>query len=79
LGVVNVIDKAGVAMGELVFFAHDSTIATNALVERNLARTGLLTTQGFRDVLEYHTPRRVNFQWATTDQFCTGGNSLDHH
>jgi N-methylhydantoinase A len=41
---------AEVAMGEVVFFAHGSTIATNALVERNLAKAGLLTTKGFRDV-----------------------------
>jgi hypothetical protein len=46
LGVVNVIDKAGVAMGEVVFFAHGSTIATNALVERNLAKTGLSFAPG---------------------------------
>lgn len=58
LGVVNVIDKAGVATGEVVFFAHGSTIATNALVERNLAKTGLLTTKGFRDVLELRRGNR---------------------
>jgi N-methylhydantoinase A len=58
LGVVNVIEKAGVAMSEVVFFAHGSTIATNALVERKLAKTGLLTTKGFRDVLELRRGNR---------------------
>jgi N-methylhydantoinase A len=58
LGVVNVIDKAGLAMAEVAFFAHGSTIATNALVERNLAKTGLLTTKGFRDVLELRRGNR---------------------
>ena len=55
LDVVNVIDKAGMGM---VFFAHGSTIATNALVEHNLAKTGLLTTKGFRDVLELRRGNR---------------------
>ncbi len=58
LGVVNVIDKAGLVMGEVAFFAHGSTIATNALVERKLAKTGLLTTKGFRDVLELRRGNR---------------------
>ena len=35
-------------MSEVVFFAHRPTIATNALVERKLSKTGLLTTKGFR-------------------------------
>ena len=37
------------ASGELV---HGTTIATNVLAQRRLARVGLLTTRGFRDVLE---------------------------
>jgi N-methylhydantoinase A len=45
-------------MGEVVFFAHGSTIATNTLVERKLAKTGLLTTKGFRDVLELRRGNR---------------------
>src|SRR5262249_58066081 len=33
-------------------FAHGTTVATNALLERRGARTALLTTEGFRDVIE---------------------------
>ena len=33
-------------------FAHGMTVATNALLERRGARTALVTTEGFRDVLE---------------------------
>ena len=58
LGVISVIEKAGINMSEVVFFAHGSTIATNALVERKLAKTGLLTTKGFRDVLELRRGNR---------------------
>jgi N-methylhydantoinase A len=45
---------AGVAAGpaELKVIVHGTTTATNALLERKGARTGLITTRGFRDVLE---------------------------
>ncbi len=37
---------------------HGTTVATNALIERTTARTGLLTTEGFRDVLAIGTQSR---------------------
>ena len=37
---------------EMTTFRHGSTIATNAILERKGANTGLVTTEGFRDVLE---------------------------
>jgi N-methylhydantoinase A len=39
-------------LGEVAAFAHGMTVATNALLERRGARTALVTTEGFRDVLE---------------------------
>ena len=39
-------------LGEIAAFAHGMTVATNALLERRGARTALVTTEGFRDVLE---------------------------
>jgi N-methylhydantoinase A/oxoprolinase/acetone carboxylase beta subunit len=41
-----------VAPAEITRFVHGSTIATNAVLERKGARIGLITTEGFRDVLE---------------------------
>ncbi len=38
--------------GEISFLAHGTTVATNAVLEREWADTALLTTEGFRDVLE---------------------------
>jgi N-methylhydantoinase A len=43
---------ASVAPGEINVLVHGTTTATNALIERKGARTGLITTRGFRDVLE---------------------------
>ncbi|CAA9475629.1 MAG: N-methylhydantoinase A [uncultured Solirubrobacteraceae bacterium] len=40
------------AVGPVAAFAHGMTVATNALLERSGARTALVTTEGFRDVIE---------------------------
>ena len=51
-GVVNTLRKAEVDAGEASFFVHGSTVVINALTERKGAKTALITTYGFRDVLE---------------------------
>lgn len=43
---------AGFSLAEIARVLHGSTVATNALLEKKLARTALLTTEGFRDILE---------------------------
>jgi len=52
LGVMSALDEVGVEAERVRAFAHGTTVATNALLERSGARTALLTTEGFRDVLE---------------------------
>jgi N-methylhydantoinase A len=52
VGVMNAISASGVDAGSLSALAHGMTVATNALLERRGARTALVTTEGFRDVLE---------------------------
>jgi len=52
MAVMDALTQAGVDPSELVQFLHGTTIATNALIERRGARCALLTTRGFRDVLE---------------------------
>jgi N-methylhydantoinase A len=51
-GVLNALAEAGLELQELALLVHGTTTTTNALLERKLARTGLITTRGFRDVLE---------------------------
>jgi N-methylhydantoinase A len=52
-GVVRALEEvAQLAAGTVASFAHGSTVATNALLERRGARMALVTTEGFRDVLE---------------------------
>jgi N-methylhydantoinase A len=51
-GVVAAIEAAGTAAGDLDLVIHGTTATTNAVLERKVARVGLVTTEGFRDVLE---------------------------
>ena len=51
-GVVALLHDAGSAPATVRTLIHGTTLATNALIERKGARTGLLTTQGFRDAVE---------------------------
>ena len=51
-GVLAAIAETGVALAGVNSIVHGTTITTNALLERKLARVGLITTRGFRDVLE---------------------------
>lgn len=60
-GVMDVIDQSGVNPAEFDFFAHGTTVIINALTERKGARTGLITTTGFRDVLEIARGNRPDF------------------
>ncbi|WP_108174705.1 hydantoinase/oxoprolinase family protein [Phreatobacter oligotrophus] len=52
VGVVKAIEAAGVSPAELDLIIHGTTATTNAVLERKVAKVGLITTEGFRDVLE---------------------------
>jgi N-methylhydantoinase A len=51
-GVVDSLEAGRVALGALAYLVHGSTVVINALTERTGVRTALVTTRGFRDVLE---------------------------
>ena len=54
----SVIAEAGVTPGQVQIVIHGTTLATNALIERKGAKTALLTTEGFRDVVEIRHENR---------------------
>lgn len=47
-----ILRDAGAMPAEVGYVAHGTTVATNALIEGKVARTGFVTTEGFRDMLE---------------------------
>jgi N-methylhydantoinase A len=51
-GVIAAFDAAGADLRDIDLIVHGTTTTTNAVLERALCKTGLITTQGFRDVLE---------------------------
>lgn len=51
-GVLAAFDAAGAELSQIDLIVHGTTTTTNAVLERQLAKTGLITTLGFRDVLE---------------------------
>ena len=67
-GVVTVLHDAGRQAGEVRGVIHGTTLATNALIERKGARTGLLTTAGFRDAVEIGREGRYDMYDLFIDQ-----------
>ena len=58
--VLGAFGRTAVSSDQVAFFGHSSTVALNALLQRAGSRTGLVTTAGFRDVLEigrFNRPR----------------------
>ena len=66
-GVAGILRQTG---GEAEDILHATTIGSNAILERKTARTALVTTQGFRDVLEIRDlrmPRLYDINWTKPD------------
>ena len=65
-GLSEVLRASGVAPAEVAEIRHGTTVASNAILERKGARTGLIATEGFRDILEIRTlrmPRLYDMTW----------------
>ena len=75
-GIEALMAELGAPLGALEAVLHGCTVATNAILEHKGARTALLTTKGFRDVLEL---RRIRVPSCTTRStrsrrpWCRGG------
>ena len=60
-GMREILAQAEAAPSAVKFVCHGSTLATNAVLEGKWARTGMITTAGFRDILELARQRRPSF------------------
>ena len=57
-GIDDLFSATNVGATEVDYFGHGTTVATNALITGSAARTGLITTEGFRDILEIRRQRQ---------------------
>ena len=57
-GIVELLRDAVAAAADVHYFGHGTTVATNALIEGKAASTALVTTAGFRDILEIRRQRQ---------------------
>ena len=71
-GILNTISKIDLNLNDVNFFAHGTTVVINALTERKGVKTALITTKGFRDVLEIarcNRPDLFNFNFVKQPPF----------
>lgn len=71
-GILNTIEKTKIDLNTITFFAHGTTVVINALTERKGSKTALITTKGFRDVLEIarcNRPDLFNFNFEKQAPF----------
>lgn len=67
VGLIQGIEALGIGAPEIDLLIHGTTVATNAAIERKGARCGLITTAGFRDVLELRRRDRPHTYGLTGD------------
>ena len=60
-GIAELLDQNSLARRDVAFLVLGTTLATNAVLEGKWARTGVITTAGFRDVLELARQRRPHY------------------
>jgi N-methylhydantoinase A/oxoprolinase/acetone carboxylase beta subunit len=60
------IGEMDVALGEISLFSHGTTVATNVLITREFPRAAMVTTRGFRDVIEIRR-HGVILDWGTRE------------
>lgn len=60
IGLGELCDLGGVTLADVGEIVHGTTLVTNAIIERKGSPLGLITTQGFRDVLEMGTEQRYD-------------------
>ena len=67
-GVEEGIARVGATLGGIGYFGHGTTVATNALIQLRGVRTGLITTDGFRDLLEIGRQKRPDLYDLQADK-----------
>lgn len=66
-GLGRLIEQAGIAASDIVEIVHGTTTASNTILQKVGAKTGVITTEGFRDILEIgriRTPTMFDLAWS---------------
>lgn len=66
-GILKVLEMENAGTADVVYLAHGTTVSTNALIEKKGARVGLITTEGFPDIMEIGIQKRP-FMYDTLGQ-----------
>lgn len=61
------IERVGASLGQIGLFSHGTTVATNALIQRMFPRAAMVTTKGFKDVIEIRRGTKQNLWDAYKD------------
>src|ERR1700709_935246 len=67
-GVLEGLDHGGTTPDAVSYFGHGTTVGTNALIQHRGVRTGLITTDGFRDLLEIGRQKRPDLYDIEVDK-----------
>ncbi|MBY8978285.1 hydantoinase/oxoprolinase family protein [Rhodobacteraceae bacterium NNCM2] len=59
-GMPNLLERAGIGVGDVDHIVHGTTLVTNSVIERRGARTGMLVTKGFADILDIGREQRYD-------------------
>lgn len=57
-GIMHILEEYDISPSEVEYLAHGTTVATNALIEKKGSKIGLITTKGFRDLMEIGNQKR---------------------
>lgn len=66
-GILKVLEMEGAVTEQVVYLAHGTTVSTNALIEKKGANVGVITTEGFQDIMEIGIQKRP-FMYDTLGQ-----------
>jgi N-methylhydantoinase A len=67
-GAAQGLDRVGARPADVGYFGHGTTVATNALIQHRGVKTGLITTEGFRDLLEIGRQKRPDLYDLQADK-----------
>ena len=62
------VERVGASPAEIAYFGHGTTVGTNALIQHRGVRTGLITTEGFRDLIEIGRQKRPDLYDLQADK-----------